>query len=522
MKQIIIFLVFSLILASCNTIEKETVININWEEKIEKKVSESIISKELITEESTNVYDLTVLKGGSYPKIRNNTPFSDIELKILKNSSGLEMEANIEVAHYFKYFLRDKKDLLKLWIENSRPYIPAIRKSFQENNLPIELIFLPFLESGYNVKAYSRAGAGGIWQFMPKTAISYGLTINWWTDERRNPRLVTPYAIKHLKYLNKLFGNWYSALAAYNAGEGRVSRAMKKVNIYDYFELIKTDALPKETRRYIYQYMAIVKIMKNLKELGLAPIDWSYNNENTTIKIPGGTDLYKLSSALKITWRNFIMLNPSFRRKVSDPAGFSTIIIPETSEQFALKYIKNNKPIITNGDYNYYVVKSGDSWWYLAKLTNKSILSLKRLNNLSSNNLKIGQRLLLPGNWNYITSSLNTTYKKDLALQTYKVKNGDTISSISIKYNIKLYSLYTENSLSSRSILKIGQIIKLPGYPLISSKTLLTHNSYYTVKNGDSVWLIAEKTEIPYKKLLNINNLDSNSRLKIGDKLLLY
>ncbi len=426
--------------------------------------------------------------------------------------------------------------------------------------------------------AYSRVGAGGIWQFMPKTARSYGLRINWWIDERRSPQLATPYAIKHLEHLYRLFDNWYTALAAYNAGEGRISRAMKKVDIYDYFELIKTDALPRETRKYVPQYLAIVKIMKNMEALGFTPINWNLTKESTRIKIPGGTDLYALSKSVGLTWKEFSSLNPAFRRKVSDPSAQSTLIIPNRIKEKTLTYLKSAKPITDDG-YTYYTVKEGDSWWFLSQLTKTPINSLKRLNNLSNNQLHIGQSLLLPGKKSTMTKAVNIKSSNG-NLQTYVIKNGDTVSSLSIKYNIKLSALYRENNLNSYSILKVGQVVRLPGYPIKSSSKVTqvtykeqstTHKvrygdtlsgiSYkydvsirslmrinnisnaanikvgdvlqistnsiksentYTVKSGDSIWIIAQKTQIPYKKLLTLNNLTNKSRLNIGDRIRLY
>lgn len=526
MGKKLVLLSFLLSFLSCNTINTKSnkTDSVNNELINENTLSVEDMAEDFITTDSIKSYDLTVLKGGSYPEIKNDTPFTINELQILKHSEGLELEATVEVAHYFKYFLRDKKELLELWIENARPVIPLIRQSFLENSLPEDLIYLPFLESGYNVNAYSRVGAGGMWQFMPKTAVSYGLKINWWTDERRSPQLATPYAIEHLIYLNNLFDNWYTALAAYNAGEGRITRAMKKVDTYDYFELIKTDALPRETKKYVPQYLAILKIMKNLSSLGFTDFNWDIEEQTVEFEIPGGTDLFELSTNLGVTWKLFTTLNPSYRRNVSDPSHKSIVRIPLSTHLAAIDYLKSHKPIISNKEFTYYTVKSGDSWWYLSNLTNRTVLSLKRLNSINSNNLRIGQRILLPG-LNYQEEKKDTFISQGTTLQTYRVKDGDTISNISIKYNIKLSSLYSENNLNSHSILKIGQIIRLPGYPVsnvqkASTNTLST--KYYTVKSGDSVWIIAKKTKVPYKTLLTLNNLNSNSKLNIGDTILLY
>ncbi|QEN03231.1 LysM peptidoglycan-binding domain-containing protein [Thiospirochaeta perfilievii] len=530
MKRIIYLSLIIFFLYSCRTTDKKPinkdVYNLETDQVFlplqESLESEDNPTKEedLVTEESIRVYDLTVLKGGSYPKIKNDTPFTPIELEILQNESGIEIVATNEIAHYFKYFLRDKKELINKWIINSEKYIPEIRELFISNGLPVELIYLPFLESGYNTNAYSRAGAGGIWQFMPATARSYGLAVNWWTDERRSPFLTTPYAIKHLKRLYSIFGDWYLTLAAYNAGEGRISRAMEKSSSNDYESLIRSKTLSNETIKYVPQFIAIVKIMKNLEQLGLKPINWNIESNYTKTTIPGGVDLVEFSNSIDLKWSDFINLNPSFRRKVSDPNRDSTVLIPNKYYEKADQYLSTVNPITSN-KLHYYTVKSGDSWWFLSKLTSTNILTLKRLNNINSNNLKIGQRLLLPKT-ELVTTQSNQYKKSNNKLQVHTVRSGDTISSISIYYNIKLNSLYKENNLNSYSILHIGQKIKLPGYELEEQKKSLDSDKYYTVKSGDSIWLIAQKTKIPYKKLLEINKLNSKSKLSIGDRILLY
>ncbi|OQY38637.1 MAG: hypothetical protein B6229_05405 [Spirochaetaceae bacterium 4572_7] len=482
----------------------------------------SVMPDELATDSLLEEYDLTVLKGGSYPEIKNDTPFSEIELKILQNSDGLEFKASVEIAHYFKYFLRDRRDLLELWIRNARPILPSVKSEFNKKGFPEDLIYLPFLESGYNVMAYSRMGAGGIWQFIPKTAKSYGLNINWWVDERRNPHLATQYAIKHLDHLYKRFDSWYTALAAYNAGEGRIDRAMKRSGIYDYFELIKTDELPMETRKYVIQYLAIVKIMKNLGDLGFEEFNWDLPVKIETVKIPGGTDLYALATTSGITWKEFRNLNPSFRRMVSDPSRYSNIYVPVEKLSEVDIYLTKIKPITATG-YRYYTIRSGDSWWYLSKLTGNSITSLKHLNNIGTNNLKIGQRILLPNITLPSNSRIAKTSPNSGNLQTYVVKSGDTISRISVVYNIKLDSLYGENNLNSHSILHVGQILKLPGYFTTTKKEKnSSHDDLYRVESGDSIWIIAQKMNIPYKNLLEINNFTSRSKLQIGDLIRLY
>lgn len=505
MKQIIIF-ILCVTLFSCATYDEKTTI-----EEPTYQTPNSI--------PKDNSYNFTILKGGSYPTIKNNTPFTPEEIEILKKSNGLEIEASVEVAHYFKYFLRDRRDILELWINNSKEYLPYIKSEFLKANLPLDLIYLPFLESGYNPMAYSRVGAGGIWQFMPRTAKSYGLQINWWIDERRSAQMATPYAIKHLKHLYNRFGDWYIALASYNAGEGRISTAIKTSGYTDYFKLIQTDHLPNETRKYVLQYLAILKIMKNLNTLGFENIDLNLPNNYKKIVIKGGRDLYQLSQAIGLGWSEFRRINPAYKRYVNNPSTSSTIYIPERLYNKTITYLKNSVPITHNG-YQYYSIKSGDTWWKLSEITGKDITSLKRLNGISRNNLKVGQKLLLPKiiikekpKVLLASADFNTNYT------IHTVKSGDTLSGISILYNIKLKAIYEMNGLNPYSILKIGQKIKLPQFTIPQSpKKIKTHKVVY----GDTLSAISYKYNISIKKLMNINSIKDPSSIRIGDEIRLY
>lgn len=520
MKKNYTIIIFVFFIYACNTIDHEPVLESipgNIIKTYSEKPESTEIIEELTEERRVEIYDLTVLKGKSYPTIKNDTPFTDDELDILESSSEIEYKADIEVAHYFKYFIRDKKDLLQTWIENSSKFLPFIEDKLIEAGLPKELMFLPYLESGYNVNAYSRVGAGGVWQFMPRTAKSYGLEVSTWSDERRNPYILTDAAIKHLKYLYKLYGDWYLTLAAYNAGQGRLNSILKEEGTSDFFSL-KNSRLPKETKRYIPQFVAIVKIMNNLETLNFNR-PTSRNLPITTLLSKPGIDIVDFTQKLNWAWSSFKEYNPHIIRQISNPYKKTKLIIPRVLEDRAREILLSQKPALSIKSSTYYTVKSGDTLWHLANLSNSSINNLKRINNLRSNSLYVGQKLLLPG-IEVKKASVSTVKNSSRTskLETYTVKQGDTISSISIRYNIKLEALYRENNLNGYSILKIGQIIKLPGYPIDEQQS----SRYYTVKDGDSIWLIAQRNNIPYSKLLSLNNMDNSSKLSIGDQIKLY
>ena len=164
-----------------------------------------------------------------------------------------------------------RRGVMESWLKRAQRYLPHTGR-FLAEGLPEDLIYLPFAESGFNPFALSRSGASGVWQFMPGTGKHYGLTVDDWIDERRDPYASTEAAIKYLKKLYADFGDWSLALAAYNAGEGKIGRALAKTGCEDYFSLCEaSDDLREETKLYVPKFLALVKIAGNLEELGFEP-----------------------------------------------------------------------------------------------------------------------------------------------------------------------------------------------------------------------------------------------------------
>ena len=294
------------------------------------------------------------------------------EHKALLSSSGIDFNLDEHdtkgVQKYFGYFTHKARKTFDNWLKRSEPFLPYVRQVLKENNMPQDLAMLPFAESGYNAWAYSRAGAGGMWQFMPYTGRKYGLRVDWWIDERRDPYQSTRSAVKYLKFLHGMFGDWHLALAAYNAGEGKISRALRKTGCENFFDLTKNNyklsrryRLRAETKNYVPKFIAISKIFKNLDSLGFEKINWDNGIQVETVKVPGGTDLLALAKACNMKWSEFHKLNPHFRRQVSPPDGFTNAYLPERVMADASGYLESPGSSPFAG-YKRYKIRSGDSW----------------------------------------------------------------------------------------------------------------------------------------------------------------
>lgn len=263
----------------------------------------------------------------------------------------LPMDVNAQIAYFVRYYTTEKKEVLQRWFKRCAPFLPYFRVIFKEEGLPEDLVYLALVESGCNPFAVSRAGAVGIWQFIESTGRLYGLKMDYWIDERKDFIKSTYAAAKYLKKLYEIFGDWRLAVASYNAGEGRVSRALRAKNFADYWKVMMSGAIPFETFAYLPQWLAISIIIKDPQKYGFLPLieePWDY----VEVNVPGALDLKVLSLAAEVDYDILRKLNAELRREFTPPGTTYLLKIPITSSEklFAnlkrleLKEIKVNTP----------------------------------------------------------------------------------------------------------------------------------------------------------------------------------
>lgn len=462
-----------------------------------------------------------------------DTPLTEAEQKALaaplEFAFVLDIQETKEVERFFRYFTHEGRERFEMWLKRAEQYLPAVRDIFAEYGLPHDLIYLPFLESGYNPMAYSRAGAGGMWQFMPKTGEMYGMTFDWWIDQRRDPWLSTHAAAAYLSRLYEMFGDWNLALAAYNAGEGRISRAMQRSGTDNYFDLASiNNLLANETRQYVPKFMAILKIIQNLEELGFEPIDWNNGPRLVEVEIKGGTDLAALADSCGMCWESFRELNPSFRRQVSPPGKNMTIYVPRDRRAAATAYLRNPTAAPFSG-FQRYQVRSGDSWYVLASRFDTPIDVLKRINNRTSNTLRIGESLMIPASPAAVAAAQETgrspsTQERASQRANHVVQSGDTLWSLSRKHGVTVQTLAQANGITERSTLRVGQRLYIPQIDRSGSRTASasTNVVQYRVRSGDTLWRIAQRFGVTTYNLVAWNKLPRNGLIRPGDNLTIY
>ena len=418
---------------------------------------------------------------------------------------------NPSVERNLRYFQTGIAERFQGYLDRFEHYKPVVQQIFEEFGLPVELSYLSLVESGFNPKAYSRARAAGPWQFMKATGRIYGLRVNWHIDERRDPIKSTVAAAHHLRDLYDRFGSWPLALAAYNAGEGKISRAIRKSRTRDYWKIRKSwRYIRRETREYVPRFIAATMIAMNPTDYGFTanPTD-PYAYEEVPIK--KRVHLRSIAEATGIALEELKRLNPELRRSIIPvhQAGYflkvplgTRSLVEDHHDQ--LKLWTQPPPPPTQ----WYRVRRGDSLSVVAKRFRMSVRTLKNLNNRSGNLIRAGERLRVRAGAPPI----------NLKSSWYTVRYGDNLSGIAQRFGTSAQQLRRLNNLSG-NLIRSGDRLKVRETSNSSKKSTSKGSKWYRVRRGDSLWSIAKQYSISVTDLKMINNLTS-SVIRAGHMLL--
>ena len=470
------------------------------------------------------------------PPLAQEPDLSPEQRRILSEKSGLDFDLDLfeskEVERYFAYYTGPARDTFASWLKRAEAQLPQVREALVRNGLPQDLAMLPFAESGYNCYAYSWAGAGGMWQFMPATGRKFGLTVDWWIDERRDPTLATEAAGKYLAALNDMFGDWYLALAAYNAGEGKISRALQMTNTEDFLDLVSHNnrlsrraRLKPETQNYVPKFIAITKIFQNLAALGFEPVRWDAAPKLETVPVPGGTDLLALAKAGDMTWDEFHILNPAFRRQVSPPNRTVDVHLPVGKLPPMVAYLANpgqrpNEGFITHQ------VKKGESLMAVARHYRVPQEVLCQINGQSAQSVRPGQCLKIPtsSTGEAMPERMRRTRRNASFRANYVVGKSDSVWSISKKYHVSVKTLLAANGLSSANGVHTGMRLSIPDNSAKAAKKTRSQAAKareitrYTVREGDTVSSVSRKFGVAQKDLKGWNKIKGGG-LRPGESI---
>ena len=401
---------------------------------------------------------------------------------------------NKAVKKWIKYFKTRGRDYFERYSARAGRYAPIMGKILEGYGLPRDLIFLAMAESGFQNKAKSWAKAVGPWQFMPYTGKRYGLKIDWYVDERRDPIKATVAAAKYLSKLYNDFGAWELAAAAYNAGEGKMSRAIRRYKTENFWNLTRGRYLKPETKNYVPKIMASALIGKNLKAFGFEEIDFYEPLDFEEVTVKGGTDLVKLAEKLEIPFEDVQYLNPEIMRWY----------LPNSMESYPVRIPKGKKVAfdaccsgdhaeLVAVDYQEYKVRSGRS----------------RLRDVARK-----FKIKAP----YVLTELNEGFK-----HSSRLKKGRMVKlPVRVGQNKKANMYADLYEKPRKSVLRRRKYKKRIRLALKRGKRIINPTQWYTVQKGDTLWDVARKTGVSLDTLISSNvKLVRNRMIREGDKLVI-
>lgn len=379
---------------------------------------------------------------------------------------------NARVLSYVEAFQGSLRPFLTEGLTRAGRYMPMIERVFREEGVPIELAWVPLIESAFKPSAKSRVSAQGVWQFMVPTARDFGLRYDWFIDERSDPEKSTVAAARYLKMLHKIFdGDWALALASYNGGQGRVQRAVKNSGISDFWGLTRTSSyLPRETREYVPMIMAAMVIAKNPLKYGFAltphaPLTYD------KVKVPGAVDLRKVAEWADVSLDDIELLNPELRRWTTpmDYPGYE-LKVPAGRGTALVQRLAGADP----GElaaFRRYTVRRGETLASVARRHGVRRDALAVANGISMRaRLRSGQTLIIPrATAAALASNSSSSSRPQSTVRrasrnttpaprriTYRVKRGDTLTSIASRHDVTVAAIKRWNNRRSNA-LKIGE-----------------------------------------------------------------
>lgn len=493
-------------------------------------------------------------KGYSLPK-NITTPTTEVP-----------MVQNREVNRHLMYYSIKRPNVMEVWLKRKEKYFPMMRKIFEDEGAPVELIHMSMIESGLNPEARSWASAVGMWQFIQATGSMYGLEVNWWIDERRDPEKATRAAARHLKDLYNVWHDWHLAIANYNISPRGLKRALRRAGEEDYWAAL--DYLPRETQGYVPGFIAATMIEKNPTEFGFKE---EYPNEiydYQVYRVAPLMPLDKLAEAAGISLKELKKLNPELLRWATPPGSKYPLKLPVgTKKQFASNYDDIPKDSRSK-NVAMHTVNRGETLGTIARKYGTSVRALYQTNENLSNTIYPGQKVVVPlapgsdekiavnsptnqprGKTSTTSSSSDDHVPDNSTKLTYTVKSGNTVGHIAEWYDVRSWQVRTWNGTSNTIRPGDDLVIYVPeskesyysqiddmsfskkqkiereqrsgkevtdAYLASASKSGSTVN--YTVRSNDTLIKIANSFGVSVNQIKRLNNLN-NSRIYVGQKL---
>lgn len=442
------------------------------------------------------------------------------KFRVLDDREGhIPLVINNRVEQAIEFFQTKGRSNFETWLSRYGVYSNLIIDILKDNGLPEELVFHSMVESGLNPKAYSRAHAAGLWQFVSSTARRYGLVRTWWVDERRDPVKSTRAAADYLKDLFIEFDDWYLALAAYNAGTGRVNRAVRLHQTRDFWRL---SSLPRETRNHVPTFLAAAVISRDPERYGFR-VPESDPLTFDEVVLENSADLSVIARSSDISLEQLREYNPELRQFATPPDQPYTLRLPEgTRTQFLAAFSVLPEDQRFTPQYVVHWVRKGETLSLIAERYRVSIHHIASINNIRNyHRLQIGQKLTIPVPSLAPSGALVASSRSgDQTTREYVVRRGDTLGHIAVRYGTSARTLRQWNELRYGEYIYPGQKLIVPVKPDDERGTSV--KEIYTVNRGDTLSHIATRFGTSVTKIRTWNGLDQGALIFPGQKLVIY
>lgn len=424
--------------------------------------------------------DIAAMEGAGSPQqvVVADSQAIEAEVEALLGAGRATWDIDVEsfqdhgrVQYYLDFFMGPARDRFAVWLMRLPRYEALIRETLRARGLPEDLVYLALIESGYSNTAVSRSRAVGMWQFIAGTGRRYGLRIDQWVDERRDPFLATEAAAHHLADLSERFGSYYLAAAAYNAGAGRIERGLARLDsppdsLTDgtFFELAShRRLLHLETRDYVPKLIAAALIAKEPAHYGFDAIDSLAPLRFDEITVPDVTGLDVLADLADTTLAALVELNPQFIRAITPPKRTVIVRVPEgRGEAVAERYA--SLPAEKRVRHIEHFIRRGETLSHIAQQYGVSISSIEASNpGLKPRALRVGQRLIIPLSGRGAASTGPRRAPSASRSGTWhKVTSGETMSEIAEHYRVSLSALLRANGMRANDMIRAGVTVRIP------------------------------------------------------------
>jgi membrane-bound lytic murein transglycosylase D len=381
-----------------------------------------------------------------------STGFSSVFIESKASNYKSAQFKDKKIKKYITYFSKAEKGrvFFKQTYRRQGYFENTVHEIFAKYDIPRDLKYISMIESGFQFEIKSSAGAVGLWQFMPSTARIFGLRVDEWVDERRDFYKATQAAAEYLVSLKRKFGNWELVLAGYNSGDLTVKKAIEEHNSKDFWYLSQL-TFPKQTKEYVPQILAVIRISKDLKAYGFNDLKVKSIIKTEFIDLPPQTRLDYIAKIAEIDFGLLKELNLALLRDITPPNEFYSARIPSGLKKKIYSKLKSNPDTRTIYKHK---IKKGETLSSIAKTFSNSVKELIKLNNLSSSDIYQGDYLLV-----YKKTIRKNDYS-NRAFFVYLVKEGDSLSKIAEKFNMRIKEIKNFNNLKSNRI-SVGQTLKI-------------------------------------------------------------